>query len=67
MLAGMTDYFSDPGPGLPRHRRKTGQALGTAARVLLITAAVVLVVGGLAIAGCIVLLTVGLNSWASNK
>jgi hypothetical protein len=67
MLAGMTDYFSEPGRGLPRQRRKTGHALGTAARVLLITAAVVLVVGGLAIAGFIVLFTVSLNSWASNK
>jgi hypothetical protein len=41
--------------------------LGNAARAILITAAVILVVGGLAVAGLTVVFVVGLNSSASNK
>jgi hypothetical protein len=50
-----------------RRQRQPSQVLGTVGRILLITAAVVLVLGGLALAGFIVLLVVGLNSAASNK
>lgn len=50
-----------------RRQRRAGRGLGTAGRVLLITAAVVLVLGGLALAGFIAALIVGLNSYGSNK
>jgi hypothetical protein len=63
----MKDYFASPGPGTPLGQRGRGELLGIAARALLITAAVILAVGGLAVAGFMVLLVVGLNSWASNK
>jgi len=41
--------------------------LGSAARALLIAAAVILAIGGLAVVGFMVVLVVGLNSFASNK
>jgi hypothetical protein len=63
----MKDYFPSPRLGTTRGQRGRGELLGNAARALLITAAVILVVGGLAVAGFMVLLIVGLNSWASNK
>lgn len=67
MLTGMTDYFSGSYPEAPPQPRRLGHVLGTAARALLITAAVVLVAGGIAVAGFIVLMIVALNSWSSNK
>lgn len=63
----MRDYFASPGPGTPLRQRGPGELLGNAARALLITTAVILAVGGLAVVGFMVLLVVGLNSWASNK
>lgn len=63
----MRDYFASPGNGTPLRQRGRGELLGNAARALLITAAVILAVGGLAVAGFMVLLVVGLNSSASNK
>lgn len=63
----MRDYFASPGPGTPLGQRGRGELLGNAARALLIAAAVILAVGGLAVAGFMVLLVVGLNSSASNK
>jgi hypothetical protein len=67
MLAGMRDYIDGPYSAPPRQRRRAGHVLGDAARVLLITAAVILAVGGLAVVGFMVVVVVGLNSLASNK
>jgi hypothetical protein len=64
---GMRDYFASPGPGTALRQRARGESLGNVGRALLITAAVILAVGGLAVAGFMVLLVIGLNSWASNK
>ncbi len=63
----MKDDFASPRPGTPLGQRGRGELLGNAARALLVTAAVILAVGGLAVAGFMVLLVVGLNSRASNK
>ena len=41
--------------------------LGSFARTLLIVAAVILAVGGLAVVGFMAVAVVSLNSWASNK
>jgi hypothetical protein len=67
MLAAMRDYFAGPDPSPPPGHRRRGELLGRIARALLVAAAVILAVGGLAVAGGVVLLVVGLNSWASNK
>jgi hypothetical protein len=67
MLASMTDYFWGPNPAPPPQPRRPGHVLGAAGKALLITAPVVLVLGGLVFAGFIVVLIVGLNSWGSNK
>jgi hypothetical protein len=75
MLAAMTSHLSPYSPSpyslsnaeQLRRRRQTSKALGTVGRVCLITAAVLLVLGGLAIAAFIVLFIVALNSFASNK
>jgi hypothetical protein len=74
MLTGMTNYprytpsyYSVSDAERLRQQRQTSHALGTVGRVILITAAVVLVLGGLALVGCIVLFIVGMNSYASNK
>jgi len=67
MLAGMRDYFPAPQPWPPLRQRGHKELLGHAGRALLITAAVILAVGGVAVVGFMVLLVVGLNSFASNK
>jgi hypothetical protein len=74
MLTGMTNYprytpsyYAVSDAERLRRQRQTSQVLGTVGRVFLITAAVVLVVGGLALVGFIVLFIVGMNSYASNK
>ncbi|MBO0824186.1 MAG: hypothetical protein J2P27_10055 [Actinobacteria bacterium] len=59
------DYFLEP--GTPQPRRSMWLTIGAVARVLMITAGVILVVGGLAMVGYLVLVVVALNSWASNK
>ncbi|MBO0837116.1 MAG: hypothetical protein J2P28_16625 [Actinobacteria bacterium] len=61
----MRDYFLEP--GTPQSRRSMWLTFGAVARVLMITAGVILVVGGLAMVGYLVLVVVALNSWASNK
>jgi hypothetical protein len=63
----MTDYLLGSNPEPPPQPRRLGHVLGTAARALLIAAAVVLVVGGIAVTGFIVLMIVALNTWSSNK
>jgi hypothetical protein len=63
----MRDYIACPAPSPQLGHRRRGELLGSAGRTLLIAAAVILAVGGLAVAGFILLLVVGLNSWASNK
>lgn len=67
MLSGMNDYFPDPSALPPVGQRGRGQLLSNAARAFLIAAAVILAVGGLVVVGFMVVLVVGLNSWASNK
>jgi hypothetical protein len=67
MLAAMRNYFAGADPVPPPGQRRRGELAGSIARALLVVAAVILAVGGLAVAGFIVLLVVGLNSWASNK
>jgi hypothetical protein len=63
----MKDYFPSPSTWPPPQQRRAGQVLGGAGRVLLIAAAVILAVGGLAVAGFMVVAVASLNSWASNK
>lgn len=67
MLAVMTYDFSGPDPWPPPRQRRRGEVLGNAARVLLIAAAVILAVGGLAVVGFMIVAVASLNSWASNK
>jgi hypothetical protein len=67
MLAVVTDDFSGLDPWPPSRQRRRGEMLGNAARVLLIAAAVILAVGGLAVVGFVVVAVASLNSWASNK
>jgi hypothetical protein len=74
MLTGMThdprytrSYPAVSDAERQRRQRQTSQVLGSAGRVILISACVVLVVGGLALVGCIALFIVGMNSYASNK
>ena len=63
----MRDYIAGADPRPPLGRRGRGELLGSAGRALLIAAAVILAVGGLAVVGFMVVLVMGLNSWASNK
>jgi hypothetical protein len=68
MLAGMNGYL----PRAPRldpslQRRQAGKTLGNVGRILGITAAVVLVVGGLAMIGIMIAFVLIINSLGSNK
>jgi hypothetical protein len=67
MLAVMRDYVACPEPIQRPGQSRRGELAGRIARALLVAAAAILAVGGLAVAGFIVLLVVGLNSWGSNK
>ena len=63
----MRDYFASEYPAQSGQQRRAGRAFGSVARVLLIVAAVILAVGGLALVGFMVVAVVSLNSLASNK
>jgi len=63
----MKEYFASPDPRPPLGQRARGELLGRAGRALLIAAAVILAVGGLAVVGFMVLAVALLNSWGSNK
>jgi hypothetical protein len=60
MLAGMDTSGMHTMPGGPHGGRSVWTIIG-------ITLAVVLGIGGLAVAGVMVVLFVGLSHWASNK
>jgi hypothetical protein len=63
----MNGNFFAPGYDPVLRRRQVGKALGTVGRVLCITAGVLLIVGGVALVGLIVLFFLALNSMGSNK
>lgn len=68
MLAAMNEYL----PRAPRldpaqQRRQVAKTVGNVARIAGITAAVILVVGGLAMIGLMILFVLAINNLGSNK
>jgi hypothetical protein len=68
MLAAMNGYLP-PAPRLDpsMHRRQAGRTLGNVGRILGIAAVVILVVGGLAMIGLMIVFMLIINDLGSNK